>query len=115
MELMAEKSLLLQLTGEMPLFKIMDFLVDNKGLDFTKEQIADGAGLSRASVFNYWNELEGRGIVKITRKEGKTTYYTLNAVNPITKRILELEVALIHQAMDKAVEKKDVEAESCMV
>ncbi|MBI1970305.1 hypothetical protein HYS47_01015 [Candidatus Woesearchaeota archaeon] len=112
---MAGKSLLLQLTGEMPLFKIMDFFVDNKGLDFTKEQIADGAGLSRASVFNYWDELEGRAIVKITRKEGKTTYYALNAANPITKRILELEATLIRQAMEKAVQRKDVEAESCIV
>src|SRR3989344_6236138 len=98
---MTEKSLLIQLVGEAPLFKIMDFLVDNKGLDFTKEQIADGAGISRASLFNYWNELENRGIVKATRKESKTTYYILNASNPITKRILELEATLISQAMSE--------------
>ena len=108
---MKEKSLLLQLTGEMPLFKILDFLVDNKGLDFTKEQIADGAGLSRASVFNYWQELEGRGIVKVTKKEGKTFYYTLNGKNPVAKKILELEAELIRQAMEKAVTKEtEVEA-----
>ncbi len=70
---MEEPSVLLQLVGELPLFKIVDFLIENKGLDFTKEQIADGTGLSRASVFNYWEELEGRGIIKTTRKEGKTT------------------------------------------
>jgi len=96
---MTDKSLLIQLVGEAPLFKIMDFLVDNKGLDFTKEQIADGAGISRASLFNYWNELESRGIIKVTRKEGKTAYYTLNSSNPITQRILELEATLISQAM----------------
>ncbi|MBI2147669.1 hypothetical protein HYU19_04290 [Candidatus Woesearchaeota archaeon] len=107
---MAEKSLLLQLTGDMPLFKIMDFLVDNKGLDFTKEQIADGAGLSRASVFNYWPELESRGILKATRKEGKTTYYTLNSANPLTKRILELEMTLIQQTMEKASTEREIMA-----
>jgi len=33
-----EKSLLSQLTGEMPLFKIIDFLIENKNLDL-KENI----------------------------------------------------------------------------
>lgn len=98
--IMTEKSLLIQLVGEAPLFKIMDFLVDNKGLDFTKEEIADGAGISRASLFNYWNVLETRGIVKLTRKQSKTSFYTLNAANPVTKRILELETTLIRQAME---------------
>ena len=50
---MNEKSLLLRLTGELPLFKILDFLVDNKGLDFTKKDIAQGADISKASLFNY--------------------------------------------------------------
>ena len=48
---MKDKSLLLGLTGELPLFKIVDFLVENKGMDFTKKDIIDGAELSRASLF----------------------------------------------------------------
>ena len=40
---MQEKSLLLNLTGEMPLFKIIDFLLDNKGMDFSKSDISKGA------------------------------------------------------------------------
>ncbi len=56
----SEKSLLLQLTGDMPLFRIVDFLVDKKGMDFTKKDIAEGAQIARASLFNYWPELETR-------------------------------------------------------
>ena len=97
-----EKSLLLQLTGDMPLFKIVDFLVDNKGMDFTKKDIAEGSGIARASLFNYWPELEKRGIVKITRKFGKTKLYTLDSRSPITKKILELEITLIRHAVDAA-------------
>ena len=68
---MKDKSLLLQLTGEMPLFKIIDFLVDNKGMDFTKLEIANGSGIARASLFNYWDTLEMHSIVKVTRQFGK--------------------------------------------
>jgi len=103
---MTEKSLLLQLTGEMPLFKIVDFLVDNKGLDFTKKDIAEGAEISKASLFNYWPELEKYKIVKVTRTFGKTKLYTLNTESPITKKILELESTLIRQSMLKASKKE---------
>ena len=98
---MKDKSLLLQLTGELPLFKIVDFLVENKGMDFDKTAIAEGADISRASLFNYWDELEKHGIVKVTRQFGKTKLYTLNSKNLITKKILELERALISNALEK--------------
>ncbi|MDP3727928.1 MAG: hypothetical protein Q8R18_00595 [bacterium] len=96
---MDEKSLLLGLTGETPLFRILDFFVDNKGMDFMKKDIAAGARISKASLFNYWPELEKYMIVKVTRSIGRAKLYTLNTESPITKKILELESTLIRQAM----------------
>jgi len=96
-----EKSLLLQLTGELPLFRIIDFLIENKGLDLSKKEIIEGGGISRASLFNYWKELEKRNIVIVTRKFGKTKLYKLNTESPITKNILNLEKSLINEAMKK--------------
>jgi len=90
----------------MPLFKIIDFLLENKGMDFSKLDIAKGAEISRASLFNYWNEIEKYGIVGITRRFGKTKLYTLNVKNPVTQKIIELEKTLISEAMDKAHNKK---------
>ena len=103
---MEEKSLLLNLTGEMPLFKIIDFLLENKGMDFSKTDIAKGAEISRASLFNYWNEIEKHGIVKVTRSFGKTKLYTLNVKNPVAQKIIELEKTLIAEALEKANKKE---------
>ncbi len=105
---MIEKSLLLQLTGEMPLFKIVDFLVENKGMDFAKKDIAQGAEISKASLFNYWPELELHNIVKVTRAFGKTKLYTLNTESPVAKKILELESTLIKQAMLTVAHKREL-------
>ena len=105
---MEEKSLLLNLTGEMPLFKIIDFLLDNKGMDFSKLDISKGAEISRASLFNYWNEIEKHGIVKTTRSFGKTRLYTLNTKNPVTQKIIDLEKTLISEAMNKAHNEKEI-------
>lgn len=95
-----EKSLLLQLTGSTPFFRIIDFLVDNKGLDFSKTEIAKGTKLSRACLFKYWKVIEKYQIVKISRRFGKTKLFTINTKNLITQKILDLELSLIRQAME---------------
>ena len=101
-----ERSLLLQLTGDLPLFRIVDFLVENKGMDFTKKGIAEGADISRASLFNYWKAVEQHGIVRATRKFGKTTLYTLNTQSPIVRKILDLEKVLIAETMEREHQRK---------
>ncbi|MEK6948999.1 MAG: hypothetical protein AABX34_02175 [Nanoarchaeota archaeon] len=108
---MTENSLLLNLTGDMPLFKIIDFLLDNKGMDFSKTDIAKGAEISRASLFNYWRELERHGILKVTRSFGKTKLYTLNSNSPVTQKIIDLEKTLISEALNKS-QKKEIVVEN---
>lgn len=96
-----EKSLLIKFLGENPTFKIIDFLIDNKGLDVTKKEIIEGAGISRASLFKCWKQLEEQEIVIVKRKFGKTKLYALNTKNPIVRKLLELESVLIGKALDK--------------
>ncbi len=95
-----EKSLLTKFLGENPVFKIINFLIENKGMDFTKKDIIAGAGISKASLFNYWGQLETQEIVVVTRKFGKTRLYTLNSKSPIIRKLLELESVLIGKALD---------------
>ena len=104
---MEEHSLLLNLTGDLPMFRIIDFLLENKGMDFSKKDIIEGAGISRASLFNCWSQLERYGIVQVTRKFGKTRLFTLNSKNPVTQKIIELEKALISEAMERARHSSD--------
>jgi predicted transcriptional regulator len=107
---MEERSLLIKFLGENPSFKIVDFLTENKGTDMSKKQIIEGAGISRASLFNNWAQLEEQGIVRVTRKFGKTKLYTLNSKSPIVKKLLELESVLISRALDKHYKPELVEA-----
>ena len=94
------------------MFKVIDFLLENKGMDFSKLDIAKGAEISRASLFNYWSEIEKHGIIKVTRRFGKTKLYTLNSKNPVTKKIIELEKTLIAEAMNQASKKKEIFVEN---
>ena len=97
-----EKSLLIQFLGENPIFKIIDFLIENKGMEVTKKEIIEGTGIARATLFKAWPQIETQEIIKVTRKFGKTKLYTINSKNPIIKKLLELEAVLIEKAFDKA-------------
>ena len=90
------------------MFKIIDFLLDNKGMDFSKLDISKGADISRASLFNYWAEIEKHGIVRVTRSFGKTKLYTLNTRSPVTQKIIELEKTLIAEALNKTPLEREV-------
>lgn len=98
---MKEKSLLLQLYGDNPVLRIIDFMIDNKGLDLTKTDIINETEISRSALFKYWKEIERFGIVKVTRRFGKTKLYTLNSENGVVKRLLDLELELIKNAMEQ--------------
>lgn len=93
--------MLVRFLGENPIFKIIDFLIENKGTELTKKEIIEGSGIARATLFKFWPQIEEQEIVTITRKFGKTKLYTLNSKNPIIKKLLELESILIEKALDK--------------
>jgi len=97
---MKKKSLIIKFLGENPVLKIVDFLIENKRVDMSKKEIIEGAEISRASLFNYWEQIEEQGIVVVTRKFGNTKLYTLNSKNQIVKKLLELESVLIAKSLD---------------
>src|SRR3989344_9418112 len=98
---MEEKSLLIKFLGENPVFRIIDFLIENKGMEVTKKEIIEGAGISRASLFKCWKQLEEQEIVLVKRKFGKTKLFSLNSTNPLVRKLLELEAVLIGKALEK--------------
>ncbi|MEA1925445.1 MAG: winged helix-turn-helix domain-containing protein [Candidatus Altiarchaeota archaeon] len=97
-----EESLLIQFMGDNPGTRMIDFLIDNKGMDYSKTDIAQRAGISRAALFKHWGRIEEFNIVKETRRYGKTKLYTLNTENELVQELLRLESTLIKQAMETA-------------
>lgn len=92
----------MEFIGDTPTTRIIDFLIENKGMDYSKTDIADGSGISRATLFKYWDKMEEFGLVKETRRFGKTKLYTLNTGSELTQELLRMESTLIRQTMDEA-------------
>ncbi len=92
---------MIRFLGENPIFRIIDFLIENKGMELTKKDIIEGAGISRAALFKYWKSLEEQEIVVVKRRFGKTKLYALNSGNTVVKKLLELESVLIGKSLER--------------
>lgn len=89
------ESLFLQAFGKKsPVLKILDFLMDNVGSDYSKTEIAKGSDLSRGTLFNVWPGLEALELVVQTREVGRAKMYKLNKKNPIAEKLVELDDAI---------------------
>ncbi|NYZ73977.1 hypothetical protein H0O00_02455, partial [Candidatus Micrarchaeota archaeon] len=88
------KSLLHGLLGDAPSIRLIDFLIENSIFDYTKTELADNSGISRASLYKIWPSLERYRIVKQSRKIGNTTLYRLNKTNPVVEKLMELDLKL---------------------
>ncbi len=101
-----EKSIFVEFMGDTPLVRIMDFLIEKRPFETTKEEIIKETGVARNSLFTVWKRLEKFEIVLKTRSIGKAGLFVLNDRSEIVQQILELEFVFGKQAMEQAVHAK---------
>ena len=106
----SDKSLLVNMLGSSPEMRILDFFLDNKLFDFSKKEIIEETGMSKATFYAHWEKLEKSGIIKVSRKFGKARLYELNLENPLVKQLLVMEKQLIKFAAEKYTKKIPVPA-----
>ena len=90
-----EETLFLRTLGiKSPLLRILDFLMDNKAYDYSKTDMAKGAGISRTTLSSNWEHLEKNGLVSETRMVGRAKMYKLNLKSPVVQKFIELDNAI---------------------
>jgi DNA-binding transcriptional ArsR family regulator len=107
-----EKSAFASLFAGTPQIRMIDFLLEHRLSDFTKTEIAKGAGISWATLFNHWEELEKYGLVKITRTVGRARLYQLNEASPIVANLKKIEATLMRHAADEAEGKMEMKVKA---
>ncbi|MBI4182197.1 MAG: hypothetical protein HY520_04495 [Candidatus Aenigmarchaeota archaeon] len=97
---MAQESLLLELLGAQPLTRVVDYLLEKRPYDASKQEIIRETGVSRNTFFRIWDRIERFGLVKPTRTIGRATLYVLDDANPVVERLRDLEFTLIKASME---------------
>lgn len=82
-------SLLLKAFGYSPKLRIIDIFLTNQYFDFDKEELARELGMSKQTVYKNFKDLVDMGIVKVSRKIGRATMYTIDRGHPMVRMLDE--------------------------
>jgi len=74
--------------------KIVETLLENPTIPYTKTQLADAAGISRDALYRRWNDLQANDIIQRAEDETGGDYWTLNQEADAVKAL----ATLIHRS-----------------
>jgi len=100
-----DKSVLEELFGRSPRASIITAFSDGIGDAWSKKEIQEMTGLSKATVLNNWAPLEEYGIIKVKKRFGNTKLFTLDTENITVKLLLKFEMALADYVAPKSEKK----------
>lgn len=89
------KSVLVNFFGDTPFIRVMDFLIENIGYDYTETEIAKGSEIDWSTLSKMLDRLERYRLI-VVRKEGEKLY-RVNERNSLVKDLLNLEMDLIDE------------------
>lgn len=102
---MSKKSLFIELLGDSPTIRVLDFLLTERELDFSISDMARNSGIGRATLYRIWEQLIRNDVIIPTRTIGKSKLYKLNINNTKIKKLLEIDDMLILEELRNKAEK----------
>ena len=104
---MEGKTAFLEIFGESPVLKVLDFLVVNEDFDYSMTDISELSEVGYSTLKLFWGRLENAGMVAQTRAVGKAKMYKLNMANPLVKKFRDFYWATtMHHVRGKVKEQE---------
>ncbi len=88
---MENKSIFVEVFGNNPIIKVLDFLITFQAFDYPMTEIAKNSEVSYSTLQTVWNNLVKNNIVIKTRRVGKSDLYKLNTKNPAVQQLIKLD------------------------
>ena len=93
--------------GDLPVIKILDYLIDNQLEDHTASDITEGAEIGPTAMKRNFKCLKQCGIVLVTRKIGGVPLYALDMENEMTQSLIAFDEKLTDYCTDKIIDETD--------
>lgn len=106
---MKEITIFREAFGDSPVIRVLDFLIEGRGLDYSLSDIAENANVGWTTLHRIWDKLVRLEIIKQTREIGRAKLFKLNEANPTVKELIRLYDTLLYQETEKHLS-KEVEA-----
>ena len=98
--------------GNLPVIRILDFLIDNPNNDYTRAEIANDTQVGPTAMKEGFKCLEQCGIVIETRRIGGVPLYHIDAHNEMTQALIKFDEALTDYCTDKILEVEESQDET---
>ncbi len=81
----------LKLVFDTSMSEIVDFLLENPIMDYSKTDLANEVGVSRSTLYRRWDVLEELSIIQKSRKYQNTQLYKLDVNSSVVNRLGRLK------------------------
>ncbi|MBN1502698.1 hypothetical protein JW930_04075 [Candidatus Woesearchaeota archaeon] len=105
---MENKTVFLQVFGESPVLKVLDFLVVNEDFDYSMTDIANLSQVGYSTLKLFFKRLEKQGIITKTRTVGKAKMYRLNFSNPVVRKFRDFYWETTKQRVHEKIKEEKV-------
>jgi len=106
---MKETTIFREALGDSPVIRVLDFLIEGRGLDYSLTDIAENANIGWTTLHRIWDNLLRLNIVIPTREIGRAKLFKLNEENPAVEKLIKLYDTLLYLETEKYFT-KEVEA-----
>ena len=103
-----EKTIFLEIFGDTPILRVMDFLIVNEDFDYSMTDIAHLSGVGYSTLKLFWDKLKEAQIIKQTRLVGKAKMYKLDFGNSVVKKLRDFYWETTKQSVHKIVGKEEM-------
>ena len=103
---MKETTIFRKALGDSPVIRVLDFLIEVRGLDYSLSDIAENANIGWTTLHRIWDNLLKLEIVKPTREIGRAKLFKLNEDNPAVKELIKVYDTLLYQETEKHLSHK---------
>jgi DNA-binding IclR family transcriptional regulator len=86
-----EKSFFIEVFGDYPLIRVIDFLLTFREFDYPLTETAENSSVGWSTIHSFWHRLVEMGIVIQTRQVGRAKLYKLNIKNPVVQELVRLD------------------------
>ena len=103
---MTEKSAFLELVGDTPFTRLLDFLITGRNFDYTLTDLSKKAGVSWTTLSRIFPKLLEHNIVAMVRQVGMAKLYKLNMDNMLVLKMVDLYNAVLAEKLKAARQKE---------
>ncbi|MBS3106452.1 hypothetical protein J4419_02200 [Candidatus Woesearchaeota archaeon] len=99
-------SCFLDVLGDTPKNRVLDFLLGEMGYDFTLKEIAEKSGVGYASVRRMWPRIVASKVVKPTRRVGKAVFYEYDLSTKEGRALRNFYLEVLFKEAEKELKKQ---------